>query len=283
MHVLDDGYSSEVDIMAVMLKNFLTANSAIKNGLNFQSNDVKLMLPKPENALHHIEETLQKIQHGIIRTPCVKSEFFSKLMDMEIYLKKENLQYTGSFKARGALAAIKNLSKLEKTNGIVAASSGNHALALAYHAMHLGVPFTAVLPSSASTVKILRSQAYGANVLINGKIFEEAQSNAIKLANESGLTYIDSDDNPFVVLGQGTVALEILEDVKFLSSVDDIGSIAVELVKSQVDDFVYVNADMVAVAMLHLFEHENIIVECPAAVGLAALRSEKLKYLQGKK
>uniref|UniRef100_A0A914DLX3 Serine racemase n=1 Tax=Acrobeloides nanus TaxID=290746 RepID=A0A914DLX3_9BILA len=296
---------------------------------------LKLILPKPENALHHIEETLRKIQHGIIRTPCVKSEFFSKLMDMEIYLKKENLQYTGSFKARGALSAIKNLSKLEKINGIVAVSSGNHALALAYHAMHLGIPFTAVMPSSASNVKIRRSQECGANVLVNGKFFEEAQSYAIKLANKSGLKYIDSDDNTSVVFGQGTVALEILKDVadidailvpgtggliagttlaikaknpnikiigvkvdmnvdsdnkepfnipaEFLASVGDTGTIAAELVKSQVDDFIYVNADMVAVAMLHLFEHDNIIVECSAAVGLAALRSEKLKYLQGKK
>ena len=100
-------------------------------------------------------------------------------MDMEIYLKKENLQYTGSFKARGALSAIKNLSKIEKINGIVAVISGNHAFALAYHSMHLCIPFTAVMPSSASTVKIQRSQECGANVLVNWKIFEEVLATII--------------------------------------------------------------------------------------------------------
>ncbi|EYC10004.1 hypothetical protein Y032_0058g2936 [Ancylostoma ceylanicum] len=159
------------------------------------------------------------IKNGVLRTPCNKSANLSKLLDMELYFKKEYLQVTGSFKERGARYALSRLSKEEKERGVIAASAGNHALALSYHGQQLGIPVNVVMPVFAPLMKIGMCRSYGANVILKGDNIGKAKEHAMRLVAEKKFKYINGYDHPDILAGQGTIGLEILEQVPDVDAV----------------------------------------------------------------
>ncbi len=138
---------------------------------------------------------------------------------MQIYCKLDNKQRTGSFKERGAHNALVQLSPEQKKKGVIAASAGNHAQALAYQGRLLGVPATVVMPRFAPLIKINNCQKLGATVVLEGRDFAEAKARADQIAAEQGLAYIDGYDHPAIIAGQGTAGLEIVEQVPDLDAV----------------------------------------------------------------
>src|SRR3954463_3800160 len=132
---------------------------------------------------------------------------------MQIFCKLDNLQRTGSFKERGARNALVQLSEDQKKRGVIAASAGNHAQALAYQGKLLGIPATVVMPKFAPLIKVNNCQKLGAHVVLHGKDFGEAKARAHEIASEKSLAYIDGYDDPAIIAGQGTAGLEILEQV----------------------------------------------------------------------
>lgn len=155
----------------------------------------------------------ERIADGVALTPCPDSIPLSELCGARIYCKLEYLQRTGSFKERGARNALLALDDARRARGVVAASAGNHALGLAYHGRLLGIPVTVVMPTFAPLIKVTTCRRMGATVELVGASFADAKARADALAEERGLTYIHGFDDPAIIAGQGTVGLEILEQV----------------------------------------------------------------------
>jgi threonine dehydratase len=150
----------------------------------------------------------------VVVTPCPESIPLSEMIGARIFCKLDNQQRTGSFKERGARNALLRLPTRQKKLGVIAASAGNHALGLAYHGQLLGVPVTVVMPDYAPLIKVSTCRRLGARVLVAGRDFAEARAEADRLVTGEGLTYIHGFDNPDIIAGQGTMALEILEQVR---------------------------------------------------------------------
>ena len=164
-------------------------------------------------GLSDIEAAHARIRSGIYRSPCPPSVPLSDLTGSGIWCKLELLQRTGSFKERGARNALLLLDDVARRRGVVAASAGNHALGLAYHGGLLAIPVTVVMPRFAPLVKVATCRRLGARVILEGDTFDEARRHAVRIAAEEGLDHIHGFDDPRVVAGQGTIALEVLEDV----------------------------------------------------------------------
>jgi threonine dehydratase len=160
-----------------------------------------------------------RLKGAIERTPVALSRSLSELVGCELVVKFENLQFTGSFKERGALNRLLQLSPEEQARGVIAASAGNHAQAVAYHGRRLGIPVTIVMPKGSPFQKIQRTQAHGATVLLEGATFAEAAAFAAHHAAQQGLTVVHPYDDPGVIAGQGTVALELLEEFPDLDAI----------------------------------------------------------------
>uniref|UniRef100_A0A2H1WPX8 Serine racemase n=1 Tax=Spodoptera frugiperda TaxID=7108 RepID=A0A2H1WPX8_SPOFR len=174
---------------------------------------------KPQKiSFEDVSAAAYRIQSQIVKTPCVKSHM-SNAFGMDIYLKNDFLQHTGSFKERGARNALLLLSKENKTRGVISASLGNHSQALSYHANNLNIPATVVMPNVAPIMKIEKCRSYGANVIIHGHDMKEAKYHAMTLAKEKSLIYINGYDHPHIMAGQGTVGLEIIEQVPDVDAV----------------------------------------------------------------
>ncbi|PAA63123.1 hypothetical protein BOX15_Mlig031416g2 [Macrostomum lignano] len=167
--------------------------------------------PKPIQ-FQDVSAAAYKIRKGIVRTPCDRSHM-SRITNMDIYLKKDFLQYTGSFKERGARYTLLCLDKEQRKVGVVAASAGNHALALAYHGQELGIPVAVVMPTMAPLMKIYACMQYGARVVVTGNDFNEAKIIAMRIAKTEGLLYVNGYDHPQILAGQGTIGLEIIEQM----------------------------------------------------------------------
>ena len=150
----------------------------------------------------------------MIVSPCPESIPLSEITGARIYCKLDNLQRTGSFKERGARNALLRLTRDQQQRGVIAASAGNHAAALAYHGQLLGIPVTVVMPDYAPLIKTSTSKRLGARVIVKGRDFAEARAEADRLAAAEGLAYIHGFDAPDIIAGQGTIGLEILEQVK---------------------------------------------------------------------
>jgi threonine dehydratase len=150
----------------------------------------------------------------VVVTPCPESIPLSEITGARIFCKLDNLQRTGSFKERGARNALLLLPRKQQKRGVVAASAGNHALGLAYHGQLLGIPVTVVMPDYAPLIKVSTCRRLGARVIVQGRDFAEARAGADALAAHEGLAYIHGFDDPAIIAGQGTMALEILEQVK---------------------------------------------------------------------
>jgi threonine dehydratase len=153
-----------------------------------------------------------RISGSIVKTPTLISQTLSNMLGCNVYLKFENLQFTAAYKERGALNRLIQLDDAAKAKGVIAASAGNHAQGLAYHGKRLGVPVTIVMPTTTPTVKITQTQGHGATVVQYGEKFDDAYAHARLLEVEQGLTFVHPFDEPDIMAGQGTVALEMLED-----------------------------------------------------------------------
>ena len=166
-----------------------------------------------------VEAARDRIAGAVFRSDCRHSIPLSEAIGVEIFCKFENAQRTGSFKERGARNALAQLSPDQKKRGVIAASAGNHAQALAYQGKLLGIPATVVMPQYAPLIKVTNCQRLGANVVLHGHDFGEAKAHAHALAAEKGLAYIDGYDDPAIIAGQGTLGLEILEQVENVDAV----------------------------------------------------------------
>jgi len=159
-----------------------------------------------------IENARRTIAGQVFRTPMLPAPKLSGLTGAEVFVKYENLQVTNSFKERGAVNKLASLGADERARGVIAMSAGNHAQAVAYHAARLGIPATIVMPETTPHVKVAATRAYGAEVVLEGEGISEAQERAYAIAREKALIFVHPYDDPLVIAGQGTIALEMLED-----------------------------------------------------------------------
>ena len=159
-----------------------------------------------------------RIRDAIVRTPTLISKTLSDMTGATVYLKFENLQFTAAYKERGALNTLLQLSPEARAKGVIAASAGNHAQGLAYHANRLGIPATIVMPRTTPTVKVTQTEGHKANVVLEGETFDAAYAHARVLEAECGYTFVHPFDDPRVIAGQGTAAVEMLEDVPTLDT-----------------------------------------------------------------
>lgn len=169
-------------------------------------------------ALADVEAAALAIAGKVIRTPCLKSETLSAMTGAQVWLKFENLQFTAAYKERGALNRLLTLTAEERARGVIAASAGNHAQGLAYHARRLGIPATIVMPRFTPIVKVQQTESHDANVVLFGEKYDDASAHALELAEKKGLVYVHPFDDAKVMAGQGTVGLEMLEDVPELDT-----------------------------------------------------------------
>ena len=154
-----------------------------------------------------------RIADAIVRTPTLISRTLSELTGATVYLKFENLQFTAAYKERGALNTLLQLSDAAKAKGVIAASAGNHAQGLAYHAHRLGVPATIVMPTTTPIVKVTQTQGHGADVILHGETFDAAYAHARVLEGQRGFTFVHPFDDPRIIAGAGTTAVEMFADV----------------------------------------------------------------------
>jgi threonine dehydratase len=166
-----------------------------------------------------IEAARSVIKGAVLRTPMLPAPRLSALTGAKIYVKYENLQVTNSFKDRGALVKLASLSEPERRRGVIAMSAGNHAQALAYHAARLRIPATIVMPVTTPFVKVAATKSHGAEVVLNGETFAEAQARCEQMQAERKLTLVHPYDDARIIAGQGTIALEMLEEVGDLDCV----------------------------------------------------------------
>lgn len=164
-------------------------------------------------TLADVRAAHERIRDAIVATPTLHSKTLSNLTGANIYLKFENLQFTAAYKERGALNALLLMPEEARSRGVIAASAGNHAQGLSYHGTRLGVPVTIVMPKTTPTVKVMQTEAVGGKVVLEGEKFDDAYKHARLLEKELGLTFVHPFDDPKVAAGQGTVALEMLEEI----------------------------------------------------------------------
>jgi len=164
-------------------------------------------------TLKDVEAAAKAIEGHVERTPLRYSRTLSEITGAQVWIKFENLQFTASFKERGALNKLLSLSNSEKAAGVIAMSAGNHAQGVAYHASRLGIPSTIVMPLGTPFVKVEHTRNFGANVILHGETLADADAHARKLEKEQGLTFVHPFDDAYVIAGQGTIGLEIMEDL----------------------------------------------------------------------
>jgi len=170
-------------------------------------------------TLSSINTARSRIGDAIHLSPCQLSHHLSERIGLPIYLKLENLQRTGSFKERGALNKLLTLSPEERERGVIAASAGNHAQGVAFHATRLGIRSQIVMPQATPLVKVVSTRGFGAEVVLHGANYDEACEEALNRCTQEGLTFIHPFDDPVVIAGQGTIGLELLEQVPDLEAV----------------------------------------------------------------
>ncbi|MBA3668972.1 MAG: threonine ammonia-lyase [Sphingomonas sp.] len=170
-------------------------------------------------TIDDIRAAAERIRGAVVRTPMLISRTLSEIVGAEVWLKFENLQFTAAYKERGALNKLLQLTAEERARGVIAASAGNHAQAVAYHCKRLGIPVTIVMPSPTPTIKVTQTEGHGARVILHGAMFDDAYSKARELELEEGLVFVHPFDDPDVIAGAGTLGLEILEDAPDLDMI----------------------------------------------------------------
>lgn len=164
-------------------------------------------------TLEKFEEATEAVKKVILRTKLIYSEYLSEASGNKVYLKPENMQYTGAYKVRGAYYKISTLTEEERSRGLITASAGNHAQGVAYAAKLYHTKATIVMPTTTPLIKVNRTKSYGAEVVLHGNVYDEACAYALKLAKEQGFTFIHPFDDEVVATGQGTIAMEIFKDL----------------------------------------------------------------------
>jgi threonine dehydratase len=175
------------------------------------------MLEPP--TIDDIRAAAERIKGAVIRTPMLVSRTLSEIIGAEVWLKFENLQFTAAYKERGALNKLLQLTEEERARGVIAASAGNHAQAVAYHARRLGIPATIVMPANTPVVKVTQTAGFGAKVVLHGDMFDDAYAKARELALENGFVFVHPFDDPMIIAGAGTVGLEMLEEAPDLDAI----------------------------------------------------------------
>ena len=169
-------------------------------------------------TLQDIQDAASRLQGQVLDTPCVESRTLSQIVGAQVFLKFENLQFTASFKERGACNKLTLLTPEERAHGVVAMSAGNHAQGVAYHAQRLGLRAVIVMPRFTPGVKVERTRGFGAEVVLHGDTLEEARAHAYRLADSEGLVFVHPYDDEAVAAGQGTLGLEMLRAVPDLDT-----------------------------------------------------------------
>jgi threonine dehydratase len=170
-------------------------------------------------TLQDIRDARERVAGHVVHTPCTPSEAFGEMFGGSAWFKFENLQRTGSFKERGALNRMLAIPAEERARGVIAASAGNHAQGVAFHARQLGIPATIVMPERTPLVKVANTERYGARVVLHGTVYDEAMREAERIMAQEGQTLIHPFDDPLVIAGQGSIGLELLEQVPDLDVV----------------------------------------------------------------
>jgi threonine dehydratase len=169
-------------------------------------------------TIDDIRAAAERIKGAVIRTPMLKSRTLSEIIGAEVWLKFENLQFTAAYKERGALNKLLQLTPEERARGI-AASAGNHAQAVAYHAKRLGIPAVIAMPEPTPTIKVTQTRGHGARVVLHGAMFDDAHDHARELEMQEGYVFVHPFDDPQIIAGAGTLGLELLEDVPDLDTI----------------------------------------------------------------
>src|SRR2546430_2517010 len=170
-------------------------------------------------TLNDIHSALRRIRGSIYLSPCARSETFSQSTANSVYLKLDNLQRTGAFKERGALNKLLSLSPAERTSGVIAASAGNHAQGVAYHAGKLGIRAQICMPLTTPLIKVSATRGYGADVVLHGANYDEAYEEAVRRSQAEGFTFVHAFDDDAVIAGQGTIGMELIEQHPDLDAV----------------------------------------------------------------
>jgi threonine dehydratase len=173
----------------------------------------------PEVSLAEIRTAMDRIRDSIYLSPCARSEYFSQLTGNSVYLKLDNLQRTGAFKERGALNKLLTLTAQERSRGVIAASAGNHAQGVAYHAGRHGIRAEICMPLTTPLIKVSATKSYGAEVILHGANYDEACEEAVRRSQQFGMTFVHPFDDEVVIAGQGTMGLEILQQVPDIEAV----------------------------------------------------------------
>ena len=288
-------------------------------------------------SLESVRAAAGRIAGAVAHTPCLPSQTLSRLTGCELYLKFENLQFTASFKERGALNKLLSLSEAERRRGVIAMSAGNHAQAVAYHAARLGIPAQIVMPKGSPNTKIKNTRVHGATVLLEGETLADAARHAHALAARDGLVFVHPYEDELIIAGQGTVALEMLDSVPALDvlavpiggggliagiatvaralnpkiriygvesrtyasmhqrlagepvkvggdtiaegiAVKDVGDLAFDIVRKEVEDVVVVAEETIERAIVALIEIEKTVAEGAGAAALAALLEHPQRF-----
>ncbi len=164
-------------------------------------------------TLEKFEEACEAVSGVVQETKLIYSDYLSAATGAKVYLKPENMQFTGAYKLRGAYYKISTLSDEERSKGLITASAGNHAQGVAYAAKCFGAKAVIVMPTTTPLIKVNRTKSYGAEVVLHGDVYDEACAHALKLAEEQGYTFIHPFDDPVVATGQGTIAMEIFKEL----------------------------------------------------------------------
>ncbi|HXF11707.1 MAG TPA: threonine ammonia-lyase [Terriglobales bacterium] len=173
----------------------------------------------PAVSLPEIRAAMARIRDSIYLSPCARSEYFSQLTGNSVYLKLDNLQRTGAFKERGALNKLLTLTTEERSRGVIAASAGNHAQGVAYHAGRHGIRAEICMPLTTPLIKVSATKSYGAEVILHGANYDEACEEAVRRSQQFGMTFVHPFDDEVVIAGQGTMGLEILQQVPEIEAV----------------------------------------------------------------
>jgi threonine dehydratase len=171
------------------------------------------LIPNQTLTFDDVQAAAQRIKGAVQRTPLRHSRTLSEITGADVWVKFENLQFTAAYKERGALNKLLQLSEVEKKRGVIAASAGNHSQGLAYHGQRLGIPVTIVMPATTPFVKIQQTRFFGADVVLHGELYEDAAAHAMKVCEERDLVFVHPFNDVDVMAGQGTIALEMFEDM----------------------------------------------------------------------
>lgn len=225
--------------------------------------------------LHDVEQAWERIRPHIFYSPCAHSALLSEQLGCEIYLKLDNMQSTGSFKERGAANKLAQLSEEERARGVIAASAGNHAQAVAYHGSRLGISTKIVMPEGTPLVKAQRTKNFGGEVVIHGANYDAAYAHAREIQDEEGRIFVHPFDDPAIIAGQGTVGLEILEQVPDIDAIivavggGGLVSGILAAVKAKRPDVQVIGVEPEVLPSMKAALQNNAIVELPSAQTLA--------------